>query len=168
MKRIVIVLILILVLGPSLSRAARYGSLHEVDSFSCTVTVNPAARALGVDPAAATSSVSHRLTAQGLVVDRRSPWRLVVLCEGVSLAPAATGGLPVDSHFILLRMVLVRDRPEGTLILWEDTAYGGWTGQGNGPVLASVEDWLDGMARDLALDYFRDAADRPTPGPLTP
>jgi hypothetical protein len=169
MKRILFALALVLVLGPSRAEAVRYGSLRDVDAVSCSVTVNPAARALGVDPDAATSSVAHRLAAQGLVVDRRAPWRLVVLCEGVSLAPASSAGTFVDSHFVMVRMVLVRDRPAGTLVLWEDTAYGGWTGQGSAPALVAVEEWLDGMARDLALDYFRDAAEaRPVPAPLTP
>ena len=65
MKSTVKTIALIMMLMPTLAHATRYGSLREVEGVSCSVSVNSAARALGLNPHTVTSFVSGRLTAEG-------------------------------------------------------------------------------------------------------
>ena len=166
MMRTARILGLALLLLPSLAQATRYGSLQDVEAVSCSVSVNPEARALGLNPHTVSSFVSARLTAEGVVNSRTSPYRLVVLVDGISLGVMPAENTPAGTHFMVVRMYLVRDRAEGALVLWEDMAYGGWSQRGPGVVIEGVEGWLDNMCRDFVLDYYRDAAvDRGTPTP---
>lgn len=157
--RVLKIMVLGLLLVPSVAGATRYGSLKDVNAMTCSVTVNQAAEAMGLEPQEITGQVASLLAAQGIVTDRKSPYRLVVLCDGITLAATSGGEIPSDTHFVALRMYLVRDRTEGALVLWEDMAYGGWSLQGTGIIADEVGQWLGGMCKDLALDYFRDAAD---------
>jgi hypothetical protein len=152
-------LILTLLLTATTAHAARYGSLRDVEAVSCSASVNPAALALGLHPPTVTSFVSGRLTAEGVTTDRNSPYRLIALVDGITLGVAATAeSSPAGTHFMVVRMYLVRDRADGALVLWEDMAYGGWSHRGPEAVIAEVEGWLDRMCRDLVLDYYRDVA----------
>jgi hypothetical protein len=157
MRSALLILTLLLACATA-AQAARYGSLRDVESVSLSASVNEAALALGLNPPAVKGFVSGRLSAEGLATDRNSAYRLVMLLDAISLGTAPADTAASGTHFVVVRMYLVRDRANGTLVLWEDMAYGGWSQRGPAAVIAEVEDWLDRMSRDLVLDYYRDAA----------